>query len=209
MNDVETYRVELAGKWTLADFHEFPYAYTQSYSFLYSLMADEIPEDALEDSPYRIYPWRGGYSAVNFFKRLYSDIPRSERPQVISISYASPGWIELGLVLVVAMSLRKIIDNLCKAAKSINQTYNEIYMGMQERKLLSLDSKSAELKLDKEHLEFLERSSDTFAKLLGFESYGTLIRYSPNPLTTLKMLMAFYRRVRKLKDYQIKDKLKF
>lgn len=207
--DSERYRIEIDGEWSLADFHEFPYAYTQAYSFLYALIVDELQEDERLETTFSAYPWRGGYSAVNFFSYLYKLIPIRDRPQVISISYASPGWIELGLAVVVAISLKRIITNICDATLKINQTYTEIHRGLHERKLLSFDSKSKELELDREQLDFVERSNEVFAKLLGFENFPTLMKYSPNPLAALKMMFAFYRRVRKLKNYQDDDKLKF
>jgi hypothetical protein len=119
------------------------------------------------------------------------------------------GLDRLSLVLAVGVALRRIINNLCDATLRIDETYNEIYKRAQQRRLLRLDSKSAELKLDRENLKFLEESSETFAKLLGFERLDDLNNLAPNRLAALKMLFAFYRRVRKLKQYQDKKKLKF
>jgi len=34
MLKTDIYRIEIDGKWTLKILHEFPYAYTQTYSFL-------------------------------------------------------------------------------------------------------------------------------------------------------------------------------
>jgi hypothetical protein len=69
--------------------------------------------------------------------------------------------------------------------------------------------KSAELKLDREHLRCVEESAETFAKILEFENLEQLNSFAPNRLAALKMILASYRRVRKLKKYQEKKKLKF
>lgn len=187
----ELYRLEMDGEWTLDDLHSFPYAYTQAYSFLYSLMAVDRKEDERLEITYGVYPWRGGYSAVNFYNYLYRLIPRKERPQIVSIHYSSPGWIELSLVLAVALSLKQIINALSDSALRIHSTYQEIYKGLHERKLLSLESKSAELKLDREHLKFVEESAETFAKVLGFTKLEELSGLAPNKLAALKMLLSF------------------
>jgi len=101
MPETNPYRIEIDGEWTLNDLYGFPYAYTQAYSFLYSLMVDEVIDDEKLIITFAAHPWRGGFSAVNFFHYLYELIPATERPNVISIQYSSPGWIELSLVLAV------------------------------------------------------------------------------------------------------------
>src|SRR5258708_1696898 len=208
MPQIEPYRIEIDGEWSLNDLPEFPYAYTQAYSFLYALAAAEVDDDERLRITFTAHPWTGGFSSVNFFRYLYYLIPRPERPAIISMRYSSPGWIDLSLVLAIGMALRKIVGNVCDATLRINDMYTALYKGAQDRKLLSLNSKSAELKLDREHLEFLEKSAETFAKILGFEHLEQLNKLAPNPLATLKMMFAFYRKVRKLKEYQDKKKLK-
>jgi len=44
---------------------------------------------------YAKYPWRGGFSALNFYQSLYAKIPYEQRPQIEEIQYASPGHIKL------------------------------------------------------------------------------------------------------------------
>ena len=107
MPNIDSYRIEIDGQWTLNDLHEFPYAYTQAYSFLYSLMVEETGEDERLRITFVAHPWRGGFSAVNFFHYLYDRIPAPERPNIVSIQYSSPGWIELSLVLVVGIALKE------------------------------------------------------------------------------------------------------
>jgi len=159
----EIYRLDIDGKWTLRDFHEFPYSYTQAYSFLYSLtVRGFIGEDRVRDI-FNLYPWRGGYSAVNFYNRLYRIVPRAERPTIVSISYSSPGWIELSLALAVALSLRRIIHQLVESGRDIHQFYTEIYNEMHKRRLLRIEAETAELNLKREHLHFIEETTDAFA----------------------------------------------
>jgi hypothetical protein len=67
MPKIASYRIEIDGEWTLNDLHEFPYAYTQAYSFLYSLMMDAADEDERLRITFEAHPWRGGFSPVNFF----------------------------------------------------------------------------------------------------------------------------------------------
>src|SRR5205807_4246480 len=90
----DNYRVILGGKWDLYDLHEFPYALSQCYAFIYCLDSKaEISTRKRIDSAFRSYPWHGGYSYVNIYTVLQNQVPLLDRPKVKSISYASPGWL--------------------------------------------------------------------------------------------------------------------
>lgn len=205
----ELYRLDIDGEWTLRDFHEFPYAYTQAYSFLYSLNIREVQDEERVWEVFNSYPWRGGYSAVNFYNQLYRIVPLDERPAIVSISYSSPGWIELSLALAVALSLRRIIHQLVESGRDIHRLYTEIHDEMHKRKLLRIEAKTAELNLEREHLRFIEEATDVFTHALGLENVEQLHKYSPNRLRTLKILLSFFRRIRKLEEYEEQKRLKF
>jgi len=53
-------------RWSLEDLYEFPYAYSQIYSFIYCFDSELNARDA-ERIDYALegYPWRGGYSYVS------------------------------------------------------------------------------------------------------------------------------------------------
>src|SRR5688500_13412586 len=103
-------RIGLEGEWTLYEFSRFGRVYTQVYALMYSLetsIADARPE--IVTYAYHAFPWRGGYSAVNFYETLRNIVPPEHRPRVNSIRYASPGFIELGLVVLVATNVHRIV----------------------------------------------------------------------------------------------------
>ena len=117
--------------------------------------------------------------------------------------------MELILFVPVAIAIKKIVQSFCVAGESINSLYNEIYKGMQERKLLQINVKKEELKLKTADLEFISSSTKSLAKLLGFKSVKELNKVTRNPLTSLKILLSFYRRIRSLANYTTKGKTKF
>src|SRR5688500_8691733 len=86
----------LNGRWNLEELSETTKGYTQLYGFAFSLL-DDLPQDPRiqMDYLYARFPWRGGYSTVNFFNQLFHKIPPKLRPEVERIQYASPGFIEL------------------------------------------------------------------------------------------------------------------
>jgi len=80
---------------------------------------------------------------------------------------------------------------------------------MHERKLYEIEAESAELKLEQEHLHFLEEKIKVFSNALGLESIEQLNTLSPNRIRALKILLSFYQRVKKLHKYEVQKRLKF
>ena len=105
MPDEDIYRIELEGAWSLAEFYELPHVFSQAYAFNYAFSGEDLRDPERFTQAFSAFPWRGGYSAVNFYNVLHTQIPRRSRPQVTSIQYSSPGWIELQLVLSVAKDI--------------------------------------------------------------------------------------------------------
>lgn len=179
------FRIGIDGEWTLEDWYVFPRAISQVYSFLYSLteikMLEELPdEDDRLYITYSAHPWRGGYSAVNFYNYLQSLIPKHLRPRVVSIHYSSPGFFELGLAVAVAISIRKIVKAFCDSGKDIISLYNEIYNGMQKRKLLSISVKREDLQFQKEQTKFIKKSLTSLSQMISLEGISELKQITPN-----------------------------
>jgi len=155
------------------------------------------------------FPWRGRYSAVNFYNSLNSQVPREFRPKVKSIQYASPGWIELSLLVPAAMAVSKVVDMFVHSASGLNGLYTEIYKGMHERKLMRIEAKRQEMDLTDKQIEFAVKMSKVLAEGLGFDRIEELHERTGHPVATLKMLLSYYRRVQKLAGYASTGKVEF
>ena len=206
-----TYTIHIDGEWSLEDLYVFPHTFEQVYFLLYSLLPnyDDFELERIEYA-YRAFPWRGdGYSAVNFYNQLRYVIPIRQRPQLISINYASPGLLEIGLVLTVAVTVGRIVKSLCDSINQVNQTYGNIMKGMHDRKLLRLEERRRGLDLERDELEFTEKSLNTMAHILGFDDVKEINRRTGHPYKSLKILLSLYRRMRTLADYQRREKALF
>jgi len=192
----------MAGEWTLQDLVAFPSAYGQLYAFLYA-----IERGAVEPGTFD-YPWRGGYSTVNFFAFAGARVPRSHRPRLSSIRYASPGWIELSLVVAVAISLRAIVKQFVTSARELNQLYHDIYRGMHERRLMRLDARKRALQLERAEIAWLDDVTERMTRLIGAEHIQGLLSHMDNPIARLKLLLSVFRRVRTLAKYELDGKAK-
>ena len=196
------YRVLLDGEWQLEDLYTFPHAFSQCYAFIYCLDSELNPRDrdrineALEG-----YPWRGGYSYVNIYTVLRHQVPRRHRPSITSISYGSPGWLDILLNPDVAFQVATSVGILSGSAVAAAKAYASCMKYISQ---VSVNRKRAELetmRLTREqHRTFMSMSED-LAKSLGFESVKALHERTGNPEVSLKLLAAHYRRTDQLVDF--------
>jgi hypothetical protein len=201
----ETYSIGLDGKWLLAEFSEFFHFYTEVYSLCFVLTYPLGPRNQLRDLLDR-YPWRGGYSAVNFYDDLYHAMGKDYRPDVKSIRYSSPGELTLLVVLSVATNIRTIIEQLAKGGEAINNLYTAINKSLTERKLRNIDVRERELELSKKEMDFVLSSYSRLSESLHIPESSRFLEAAPHPLVALKVLLSLYRRAKRLAEFQAKGK---
>lgn len=208
--DVEDIKLYIDGRWELTDLNLLTRVYIQVYGLIYSLdVADDYVEEEIQYI-YGKYPWRGGYSAVNFYQNLFSKMPREYRPNIKSIQYASPGFIELSQLVDVAKDISLIVGYVSAAILAGNKTYSAIQKGIKERKLSKFDLRSEELKLMEQERAFIHESVNDISQVMGVrkETLAKLyFRTENNELAVLKILSSLYRRARDLAKLQNKQQL--
>jgi hypothetical protein len=207
-----SYKIDMDGDWSLEDLYEFPHTYIHVYSFLYSFLRPIENFDDEDDRlviTYSIHPWRGGYSSVNFYNNLKYIVSPNHRPKIKSIQYASPGWIELTVIVGISLNIKKIVLSFTESANALNELYNNIYRGMHDRKMMGIEAKRQTLLLSKEQTDFAIESANNLSMLLGFENVGQIQKLTKNPLATLKILLSFYRKIKILSEFTAKGKAKF
>lgn len=205
----ETTTIKIDGRWTFDEFAEFSKRYTQVYSFIHSLH----PEATHRSNVARLYgdyPWRGGFSALNFYNELYRYIPRDERPAIRRLSYSSPGIIELDQVVAVAAVAGAVILSASIAAKRLAEGYSIIQREIRKRRLSKVNLQRQELELVRAQMEFIKTSYEWFSSELAIpeELLDVLAaRADGDTLAQLKMLLSLYRRIVPIADLQRKEKL--
>lgn len=208
-------KIHIDGRWQLEDFGVFSKQYTQSYSLIYSLTKNPI-ETEFEHRGFRFeyskYPWRGGFSVINFYYSLYARIPEVHRPEVKSIQYASPGAIELATVVEVSAQLGAIITAIAITLGKVHELYNNIQKGIRERKLGRIEVAVKELQLDQAQNEWVSASIAELAQAMKVtdELLDTLnVRTDGNKLVQLKVLLSLYRRVEPIAELVDREMVKF
>ena len=200
------------GEWSLEDLYVLPRTYIQVYSFLYSFVRPVDDFDDIDDHlviTYSAHPWKGGYSAVNFYNSLQHIVEPRHRPKIKSIQYASPGWLELTALVSIALNIKHIVSHFAKSGNELNELYNNIYKGMHQRRMMNIEAKRQSLMLERDQADFAIDSANKLSQLLGFENVEQIQRLTQNPLATLKILLSFYRKIRTLAKFKDDGKAKF
>jgi hypothetical protein len=201
------YPIHMDGRWTLEDLYKFPRTYEQAYFALDALIPSESQVDYERvDRAFKAFPWQGGYSAVNFYNQLKYATPIRARPEVVSIHYASPGAINLSLILEQAQLLAAIVGAVAGSIAVCNTLYNKIMNDLQRRKLLRIEVEREKIALSLEELKLIRKYNKEIAAILQIGTPDALDERTGRPLVSLKILLSVYRRVRTLADYRNKGK---
>jgi len=204
-------KLRLDGHWNLEELSEATKDYLQLYGFVYSLLPNlPTARRAEVDHIYGKFPWRGGFSTVNFFSQLFHKIPPKLRPEVKKIRYSSPGFIELQELLIVAIGVAAIVKAVCASLNFANDTYRGIQRGSAEHKLTKIDISNKELELTQRQLAFCDAQVEKLLKLFNFSAEQAAAldeKTQGNPAMKLKILLSVYRRVEPLAKKQLEGKI--
>jgi hypothetical protein len=162
---------------------------------------------------YGKFPWRGGYSTVNFFNQLFHKIPPKLRPEVERIQYASPGFIELSEILLVAGTVAGIVKAVCSSIDSANETYRKIQKGSVDYKLAKINLTKEQLNLTQRQVTFCEHASKSLVNMFGLteaqeQVLDQKIQGQGREIMKLKILLSVFRRVEPLAKKQSEGKIK-
>jgi hypothetical protein len=130
-SDLGVARIRIEGDWDLEMIGEASHLYVQVYSAACFLLepyrSPRHDRDEVPDRGPLSYPWRGGYSTVNFFRAISVQLPERYRPQVLQITYASPGFIELvGYCAAINLVVRTLTGSIDRVLATYSRIHEEI-----------------------------------------------------------------------------------
>ena len=205
------YRLTLNGGWEFLEWLDFGRQYVQVYSLVHALLkAIDDGHVSAKLTGSGVAPWRGGWSAANFFTTAIGSVDRQNKPRLSEIQYASPGYIELFLDEQSAQGTKRIIDAVCyDTSKEVRTEYNLLHREASKRGLLRKSARGTDLNRDDE--QFCLSASRTMIRRMRLEEYGTGLDEvtGGNPLAVMKVIFAIYRRVMVLADLQDNGKVSF
>ena len=207
--ETDGFRVELAGEWSLHELHDYSHIFNQVYSManhLERLRRGQTQPDSWEIDGETLllgsFPWKGGYSAVNFYNRLRSRIPRRERPRVLQIEYHSPGFLELALYVPAALAISAMVAAFLKNGHQLISLVRYSYKTLRDMDLMRIEAKRKKLELTREQIDFLRDASGDLERLLEIPNAELIDELAPNDLAKLKLELSIYRRVKQLAKYE-------
>lgn len=210
MENENTYKIFLDGKWSLEDLTVFSRVYFQNYSFIYCLDTEavEIASSRIKNV-LETYELRDGLSYVNIYDIFRANVAKEHKPQIKSIQYASPGWIDLALNPEVAKQFATVLAIYLGAPVAVAEAYKRlhgIYLRLNERRK---KARIMSLKLDAAEVKAAQKLNEELAKGLGFNSLQELDKHTKDTEETSKLLLAHYRRVTKIAKFVQKGKAFF
>ncbi|MCP1617975.1 hypothetical protein FBY21_2593 [Pseudomonas sp. SLBN-26] len=207
----EEYFLGLDGDMYIDDIAAIPRIYQQLYSFHYGL--EHLHRTAIQSTLGRLAGnWTGGFSAVHLFSGLNQVTPSIHRAQVVEMRYNSPGHIKLDLLPALAkqieISARQLIDK--DAYMALEDFYSSTYRYFKENNINGFDDErdSVSQNLPSQVLQRLDELVTFFFRLMRWEDYRAQFgELQLDSLHQLRALLAYYRRLKKLKPYLESDKL--
>lgn len=198
--------VGIDGRWDIQDLESFPQALAGPYAFLYAVMRGAEGQFDRVRAMFQRYPWRGGFSTVNFYRDLYRAIPASDRVVVQKMEYASPGVFELSAEHNVINALHDEVESF--STTDSYEIYQELHREMSSRELLGRTLEEAFV--DEGVEEFLHESCRQLARAIRFRHLNRLYRLSGNSwFQAAKLLLAHYRRLVDLAEFYRSGKAEY
>lgn len=194
--------VNIDGQWEISDLRKFSDSVQDCYSLGFALLgATGKAATNKINSLFHKHPWRGGFSSVNFFRELYNNIPNEDRAGIRKIEYASPGEIKFFMNGDVADSIRELVNAINEDQSESLTAYKRAHRQLQDWDLLG--KSDADVNLSDETIDDLTRLLDETCEAMGMadSSQHILELASRDPLSGIKIVLAYHRRLQGLADY--------
>jgi len=202
---VDKRKILIDGRWDVADLSLFSDLVRDTYSFAYALTKSKV--SLTLKSIFERYPWRGGSSSLAFFNSLSDFIKKDESVKVTKMQYASPGFLEFSLRSDVADLIKSLVIDINSNESSAGRAYDEARSYLRDKDWLTQSEEDIP-DLTPEQIAEVEKIMSDLCEGLGLVDFKTHIfeLSANNHLAGVKILLAFYRRLKKFADYSATGK---
>jgi hypothetical protein len=197
------YTIYIDGSWFMEDWMKMPKTFTQLYAFIYSLQF--LDQKSFYGQVRRIYssfPWRGGFSAVHFYKSLNRLIPSLHEARVSRIQYSSPGQIDLELLSMVSKRADELVGCTSDNKVEIEQSIREIRKVLKKNKVSQLREEDPIPDLSFDQRKKLANLNSKLIFEMGLGSHQEdIFGLAGNEVRVAKIIISVYRRTEKMNWY--------
>ncbi|HZV06036.1 MAG TPA: hypothetical protein VE999_13240 [Gemmataceae bacterium] len=195
---------KIDGRWEIEDLRQFGTLAGDAYVFTFALTATSNAKQTKHiHELFAKYPWRGGFSTINFISDLHVMIPANDDVAIRRMKYASPGFIETLVNTDIAMTVRKIVEQINDATKGppVRETFNAVSNNLKKNKWSG--KASADIKLTAGDKDTLKGYLSELCAAINFQGKEAYIigLGSDDRLAAVKILLAYYRRMFWIAEY--------
>ena len=194
----DSYSILVEGNWSVNDLAGIPDTFEKVYSFLYGL-------NVLHRHANTSLPWRGGFSAMHYFKDASKQIPSEHRPSVLAIQVASPGFMKFKLHGDTAREVNQCISDFKNNNVNMSRAYGDLERYIRDNDLNekkeAVTEPRAPIQWEK-HNGFLQEKTIEILKEFTAVSEPDFFKSCSRPFEAAKIAMAVYRIVRELNKYE-------
>lgn len=201
------YIIKLDGEFYMGNLSTIFNVYQQLYSFHYALT--HLKRDAIQDTLKNAESWKSGKNSANIFTKLNDAIPSFHREKIVSLNYNSPGHIKMQLLTEVAKNIYDTNQSLYSANRQTQAEalYKKVYDYLKQHKISGFEERSSSVRkssnLSEEQLIVLDKFTQEFIEIFSWQEHSEKInQLQLEPLAKLRVFLAYYRRIQKLKPYQ-------
>lgn len=203
------FRLELGGRWEIDDLEELVESLRTSYAYFYWTMLDPDNVDEATKTLIVRHFWSQRWQLEQTASELYRRIPQASRLQLVSIHYASPGWIELagyvaaisGMALCASRWI-KVVDESFQLYKRVREYFDKHKLNPPPQKF-NLDDMPGKDLDDARELCFAYGAELGFSK----KKIEDMIHLTGNPISTLRLMTNLAVEARRLIKLQNAGKL--
>lgn len=196
----QTYSILIERDLSIRDLSDLPRIFSQAYALLYNLLI-------LKPQKWEGYPWRGGFSAMHFYRWLLDRLPGEDYPAIETFQYASPGFIRLSLNQEIASRVADLVFRMTGDDVDIHRAYNDLVSYIRTKKLNEL-SDTNDPTWDDCNSD-LRRLTRILLTALGIQEPEELIEAVPRPFEAAKITLSFVGRLKQLAKLDASGAVRF
>ena len=199
------FRINMDGEWDLDDLRLLTSSVRLSYAYFYWIYQDPAFVPTIVRGGISRYFWSGEYIGDRFAQTLYGEIPESRRLKLVSIQFASPGWMELAGMLPVIAGLGWVTRVWIKNFDQTIDLVKKVDEYFRERKLRDLRDKGSIQDIDGAFVDEARDLCYEYGRYLGLDDrrIESVITLTGNPIAALRLLVAISSEARRL--YQLEE----
>lgn len=190
----------IGGRWTVKNFGDLPHIFSKLYSLLYTI-------NVLQPNELWTLPWRGNFSSMHFFNRVYNQIPKSDRPLVEALQYSSPGFVRFSLNVGTAREVVECVNDFKSNLTELALEYDRLTDYIRKQKLN--DIKSSDDPEWQSHDAFLKERTAALLRPFSPIQEGKFLKIAPRPFEAAQIARTIYRDVQKLIDFENEKLVEF